>query len=86
MATALFNANNDPNAPYSNAAVVTPSDGTDLTFRTRALFVGGAGNIVVSIGGSNVTITGVLAGSLLPLCVDRVLSTSTTATNIVALW
>ena len=86
MATALFNTNNDPNAPYSNAAVVTPNDSADLSFRTRALFIGGAGNIVVSIGGANVTITGVLAGSVLPICVDRVLATSTTATNIVALW
>ncbi len=85
MATALFNASNAIDAPYANAAAVTPSDSTDLTYRTRALYIGGTGNIVVSIGGANVTFTSVPVG-ILPLVVDRVLATSTTATNIVALW
>ena len=34
-------------SPADNAAAVTPSDSTDLAFTSRALYVGGAGNIVV---------------------------------------
>jgi hypothetical protein len=73
--------------PASSAAVVTPSDSTSLTFVTRSVFVGGAGNLnVIMRDGSTVLFTGVLAGSMLPIRVQQVLSTSTTATNIVALW
>lgn len=72
---------------YSSYEVVTPSDSTDVTF--DALFVGGAGNVTVNPEtggqGGNITITGVTAGSILPIAGYRVRSTGTTATNIVAL-
>lgn len=89
MATDLFVGHTVPSleSPPSHAAAVTPDDATDLTYTTRALWVGGAGNIsVITLGGETVTITGVLAGSLIPIRVNRVRSTSTTATNILALW
>jgi hypothetical protein len=75
-------------SPASNAAAVTPHDSTDLANTTRALFVGGAGNISVEMAGgqSAVVLTGVVAGTILPLRVTRVNSTSTTATNITAIW
>lgn len=75
-------------SPADNAVAVTPNDSTDLTYTTRAVYVGGAGNMVVTMagGGSNVTFTGIPAGSLLPIRVSRILSTSTTATSIVALY
>jgi hypothetical protein len=83
----LSNRSNNVVDPGSNAAAVTPNDSTDLTYTTRALFVGGAGNIAVTMaGGQSVTFTGVTAGALLPIRVTRVLSTGTTATNIMALW
>ena len=74
--------------PAHNAAAVTPADGADLANATTALFVGGAGAVKVDmVGGTTaVTLTGVLAGSVLPLRVSRVYSTGTTATNIVALY
>jgi hypothetical protein len=73
-------------APYRGAVAVTPGDSTDIPV-TRALFIGGAGNVVVrTVKGEQVTLTGVLAGTVYPIAVDRVLSTSTTATNIVALY
>lgn len=87
MATDLSNKSNNVVDPGSNAAAVTPNDSTDLTYTTRALFVGGAGNIAVTMaGGQSVTFTGVTAGALLPIRVTRVLSTGTTATTITALW
>ena len=73
--------------PARNAAVVTPDNSNDLAHVTRALFVGGAGNLNVDTAdGDTVLFTGVTAGMILPLAVNRVRSTSTTATNIVALW
>ncbi len=74
-------------APGLHAAAVTPSDSVALTTDARALFIGTGGNIViVTSGGETVTFTGVLSGSILPVRTHRVNSTSTTASNIVALW
>ena len=65
---------------------VTPSDSTDLTTLARAIYVGGAGNVVaVQHDGTAVTFTAVPAGTVLPIAVRRINSTSTTAAAIVAL-
>ena len=70
----------------THAQAVTTSDTVDLTNVSRGLFVGGAGNVVVIMAdGTTVTITGVTAGTLLPIRVSRVKATGTTATNMVAL-
>jgi hypothetical protein len=51
------------------------------------LYVGGAGNVqVITVGGDNVIFSGVNAGTFLPVLVKQVVSTSTTATLILALW
>jgi hypothetical protein len=72
--------------PAVDGVAVTPSDSTVLT-TTRALWVGGAGNLsVVMKNGTTLTLNSVPAGSMLSLRVTKVRSTSTTATNIVALW
>lgn len=77
----IYDVNN-----FDHAAVVTPSDSTDLP-SPGILFVGGAGNVRVdTIGGQTVTINGVTAGTTLRLLVKRVYSTSTTATNITVLY
>lgn len=74
-------------APARNAAAVTPNDSTDLATTARALYVGGAGNIVlVTAGGDEVTLTAVPVGSFIPIRTARVKNTNTTATSIVALW
>lgn len=73
-------------APYANAADVTPSDTADLTYTTRALYVGTTGNLVVIMAsGDTVTLDSVPVG-VLPIRVSRVKATNTTAANIVALW
>lgn len=74
-------------SPADNATAVTPSDSADLAFNSRALYVGGAGNLVVTMaGGGDVTFTAVPAGSILPIRVSRVKATSTTATSIINLY
>lgn len=74
-------------SPADNLVAITPSDSTDLANVSRAIYVGGAGNLVVTPygGGSNVTLA-VVAGAVLPIRVSRVLSTGTTATGLVNLY
>ena len=73
--------------PAFGAFAVTPHDSNTLQTNTRALWVGGAGNIVVRmLDGNTVTFIAVNAGQLLPIQVDLVKSTLTTATSIVGLY
>lgn len=72
--------------PYRDAFAITPSDSTDLAVYANALWVGGTGNIsLITLDGTTVLISGIPAGTVLPLQVKRVRSTSTTATAIVGL-
>jgi hypothetical protein len=72
--------------PAHYAVAVTPSDTTDLVAASTAIFVGGAGNLrVTMLGGGIVTFSGLPVGWH-PIRVTRVWGTSTTATNIVAVW
>jgi hypothetical protein len=74
-------------SPYAHAAAVTPHDTNELSYVTRAVFVGGAGALkYTSAGGETVTLTGVAAGSVLRIRAKLIFSTGTTATNITALW
>lgn len=77
----------DTAASAERAAAVTKSDATVFDPSTRGLYVGGAGDVAVRmIGGQSVTFVAVPAGTFMPLQVDQVLSTGTSATNIVRLW
>lgn len=71
----------------TGSVTVTPSDTTAFDPPGRALWVGGAGNVAVRMAGdeSTPTIVGVAAGTMLSICVDKVLSTGTTATSIILL-
>ncbi len=79
-----------PEAPARDAIAITPSSSI-LTQTTRALYVGGTGNVAVQMagyGGANgsiVTFVAVQAGSVLPLRVDYVFA-NTTATSILGLY
>lgn len=77
---------NNNSTPAEYAVAVTKSDSTVLN-ATRALYIGGDGNVAVTMsGGGDATFVGLLAGTILPVRVTKVLSTGTTATNIVALY
>lgn len=87
MADAIFNRSNTLEGPAWNAAAVTAANADLARIPTTGIWVGGAGNLTVQMaGGGTVTFTGVPAGTLLPIRVDRVNSTGTTATAIVALY
>lgn len=67
-------------------AVDVSADDQAFPLGFRALFVGGAGNIAVTMyGGGDITFTGVAAGSVLPISASLIKTTGTTAENIVAL-
>lgn len=79
-----------PVGSASAAAAVVPSDANDVTlngYYSRGLYVGGAGDVAVTMAdGSVVTFAAVPAGTLLPVQASRVMATNTTATSIVALF
>lgn len=73
-------------SPLTRAVAVTPNDSTDLTNTSRAIYVGGAGDLeVITSGGDTAIFVGVAAGTLLPIRVSRVKAAGTTATSLLAL-
>lgn len=83
MADAFEAHNSGLDSPARNAAAVTPG-ATALDNVTRALFIGGAGDVTVTMkGGGSVTFAAG-DGAILPIVVTHV--TAATATGIVALW
>lgn len=72
--------------PASTGFAIVPADDTDLPETTRALYVGGSGDLAVTmLSGASLVLTAVAGGSLLPLRVVRVWATGTTAGAIVGL-
>lgn len=75
------------NSPADNATEVTPNDTTPLAYVSRALYIGVTGNLSVTMqGGGNVTFVGLPAGTVLPVRVTHVRSSSTTASSIINLY
>ncbi len=87
--SAIGNAGSDASQiiPGNHAAVLTKSDSNDLATTSRALYIGGAGDInVIMAGGETVLFSAVPAGTVLPIAITRLKSTSTSATLVVAIW
>ena len=73
--------------PAYGAEAVTPSDTVDLNGTAQALYIGIGGDLNINTAaGATVLFTGVVSGTILPVRTSRVFVTSTTATNIVALY
>jgi hypothetical protein len=74
-------------SPADNAIEVSPNDSVDLTKVTRAIYVGVTGNMSVEMAsGQVVTFTAIQAGSILPIRVNKVRFTGTTAGGIVGIY
>ena len=73
-------------APAAFAETITPAD-VDLTTRSRGIYIGGTGDLVVVMAGAKNTVTfeGVVAGTILPIRVNQI-KVATTATGIVILY
>ena len=75
-----------PNS-FEYAAAITTSDTVSLTGITRAVYVGGAGNITaIMSNGDAVLFTAVPVGTLLPIRCTRINATATTATLLIAMY
>lgn len=70
-------------------AITAVNGGSNQTLTTpcRAIYVGGAGNLVATLIGdtSATTFTGLLAGSWYPFAIKSIAATGTTITNSLAL-
>jgi len=73
--------------PAGNAFSITPSNTVNCDFATRAVYIGGTGDLAaVTINDEVVTFVGIPGGTLLPLRLKRVNSTGTTASALVGLY
>lgn len=76
----------DSTASARRAASVTLSDSTVIE-NTRALYIGTAGNLKVTlVEGGDVTFVGLGSGTVLPVQAVKVWSTGSTASNVLALY
>lgn len=77
----------DVQAPANGVEVVSPSDSTDLTKVSRALYIGSGGNVaVIMVDGSTGNFASVPTGAILPVRVSRVTNANTTASSILSLY
>ncbi|HVN56506.1 MAG TPA: hypothetical protein VMT46_19420 [Anaerolineaceae bacterium] len=72
----------------AHAFEITPSDTADLAHQTRAIYVGGNGDVnLVTAGGETVLFKALTAGTILPIKATRVLAASTSPNmNLVGLY
>jgi hypothetical protein len=75
-------------APLTNSFAITPSDTLELPFVTRAVYVGGTGDITLRLAGGTASqlIKAVPVGTVLPLRVRQVFATGTGATLIIGMY
>ena len=75
--------------PAAFAVAITPSDALDLDTRSRGIYIGTNGDLAVRMAGNpgtTVTFQNVVAGSVLPLRVTRIMTTGTTAGGLIAIF
>ena len=77
-------------APASDSETVTPHDTDELRFVSRSLYIGVSGAVAVYPVGESTKLTSVIYKNVpvgvLPVRVNRVLSTGTSASEIIAMW
>lgn len=84
-----------PSDSALNAFTITKSDTTVFPSQpntsgvcvTKAVYVGGAGDVAVTMAGGQIVIfVGVPAGTILPISISQLRSTNTSATSCLGLW
>lgn len=75
-------------SPAEHAFGITPSDVNDLTYVTRGLYIGTAGNVTCILEGDtdSVTFSSLAVGVVHPLRVRQVLATGTSAGALVGVY
>lgn len=72
-------------SPAENAVAIDYSGGDVSGFRSRALLIGGAGNLKVDMVGLGTGVTLACPAGLLPVAIKKVYQSGSTATGVVAL-
>lgn len=73
-------------APLSDGFDITPNDTGELREVTRAVYVGQGGDLAVEMAdGGSIVLRDLKPGVVYPLRLAKVLSTSTTAANVVGM-
>lgn len=87
MADSFEKYNAGLDSPALHAVAVVAHDSTDFATDARSIYVGVTGDVtLLTSGGEVITFTAVPAGAILPIRTRRVNTTSTTASNMVALY
>jgi len=74
-------------SPAEDAFAITPHDTNNLANFTRAIWVGGTGDVKVDmVGSGTVTYASVPPGYMLAVRASRVYATGTTATALIAVY
>jgi len=71
-------------APATRAEAVVPSDTVDLTYPSRAIWVGTGGDVAAVIDGQAIVHKNVPSGTRLDIRATRINATGTTASDMVA--
>jgi hypothetical protein len=89
------NMRSETDSPAKNAFHIIPGDG-DLAVSVRGLYIGNSGKVFVrmhggannvTVPGANITFDNVVAGTILPIRIDKVWAdANTTATGLVGLY
>lgn len=81
-------AKNNSGLWSANVAVaITPDNATNFPDgQCRGIYVGVGGDVVAVVDGAAITFKNAPSGAIIPIQATRVNSTSTTATNLVALY
>jgi hypothetical protein len=87
MPSRSFEGQGHVSSPYTRGYVVTTHNTNPLSYNTRAVYIGGAGNITGRLvdDTADVLITGLLVGNVYHFAFSHIRATGTTATLIVAL-
>ncbi len=90
VASRVLSVTNETTLEVITTGLFASTEGYEVWSETdepAVLYVGGNGNVrVQTVGGDDVTFNGLTAGQFVPVQVKRVYTTSTSATNLVALW
>jgi len=73
-------------SPVSHALAITPNDGVDLAYVSRAIFLGTGGDLTVLMADGSPASFVNMAPGWHPIRVGRVMATGTTADHIVGCW
>lgn len=86
MSDKFSNHQSSLNAPATSAFEILPDDVNPLPNVTRAIYVGGAGNLAITmLDGQTLTLEAVQPGAIYPLRCTHVRATGTTATGLAGL-